>query len=52
MPMVANSPEELASMLTDIYLASKPVCLSMNQSKTKVMLNENAITSTVVVDGN
>ena len=39
-------------MLTDIHLASKPVGLSMNLSKTKVMLNETAITSTVTVDGN
>ena len=39
-------------MLTDIHLASKPVGLSMNLSKTKVMLNENSITSTVAVDGN
>ena len=39
-------------MLTDIHLASKPVGLSMNLSKTKVMLNENATTPTVAVDGN
>ena len=39
-------------MLTDIHLASKPVGLSMNLSKTKVMLNENATTSTVAVDVN
>ena len=39
-------------MFTDIHLASKPVGLSMNLSKTKVMLNETAITSTVTVDGN
>ena len=39
-------------MLTDIHLASKPVGLSMSLSKTKVMLNETAITSTVTVDGN
>ena len=39
-------------MLTDIHLASKPVGLSMNMSKTKVMVNETAITSTVTVDGN
>ena len=39
-------------MLTDIHRASKPVSLSMNLSKTKVMLNENAITSTVAVDEN
>ena len=39
-------------MLTGIHLASKPVGLSMNRSKTKVMLNENATTSTVAVDGN
>ena len=50
--MIAKSPEELESMLTDIHLASKPVGLSMNLSKTKVMLNETAITSTVTVDGN
>ena len=37
-------------MLTDIHLASKR--LSMNLSKTKVILNENATTSTVTVDGN
>ena len=39
-------------MLTDIHLASKPVGLSMNLSKTKVLLNESATTSTVAVDGN
>ena len=39
-------------MLTDIHLASKPVGLSMNLSKTKVMLNGTSITSTVTVDGN
>ena len=33
-------------------VASKPVGLSMNPSKTKVLLNENAITSTVAADGN
>ena len=37
-------------MLTDTHLASKPVRLSTYLSKTKVMLNENAIT--VAVDGN
>ena len=36
-------------MLTDIHLASKPVGLSMNLSKTKVMLNENAFTYTVAI---
>ena len=50
--LVATSPEELESMLTDIHLASKPVGISMNLSKTKVMLNESATTSTVAVDGN
>ena len=50
--LVAKSPEELESMLSDIHIASKPVGLSMNLSKTKVMLNENAITSTVALDGN
>ena len=50
--LVAKSPEELESMLTDTHLASKPVGLSMNLSKTKVMVNENATTSTVAVDGN
>ena len=45
--LVAKSPQELESMLTDIHLASKPVGLSMNLSKTKVMLNETSITSTV-----
>ena len=50
--MVAKSPEELERMLTDIHLASKPVGLSMNLRKTKVMLNETAITCTVSVDGN
>ena len=39
-------------MLTDIHLASKPSGLSMNPSKTTVMLNETTITSTVTVDGN
>ena len=41
-------------MLTDIHIASKPVGISMNlrRPKTKEMLNENAITSTVTVDGN
>ena len=39
-------------MLTDIHLARKPAGLSMNMSKAKVMLNENATTSTVAVDGN
>ena len=39
-------------MLTDIHLDSKPVGLSMNQSKTKVMLNTYATTYTVAVDGN
>ena len=38
-------------MLTDIHITSKPVGLSMNLGKTKVMLNDNAITSTVAVDG-
>ena len=38
-------------MLTNIHFASKPVGVSMNLGKTKEMLNENAITSTVVVDG-
>ena len=50
--LIAKSPEELESMLTDIHLANKQVGLSMNLSKTKVMLNETAITSTVTVDGN
>ena len=50
--LVAKSPEELESMLTDIHLASKHVGLSMNLSKTSVMLNENATTYTVAVDGN
>ena len=50
--LVAKSPDELESMITDIHLASKPVGLSMNMSKTKVMLNETTITSTVTVDGN
>ena len=49
--LVAEPPEELESMLTGIHLASKPVCLGMDLSKTKVMLNENATTSTLVVDG-
>ena len=42
----------LGSTLTDIHLASKQVGLGMNLSKTKVMPNENATTSTVAVDGN
>ena len=46
--LVAKSPQELES----IHLASKPVGLSMNLSKTNVMLNETSITSTVTVDGN
>ena len=50
--LVAKSAEELESMLNDIHLVSKPVGLSMNLSKTKVMLNESATTSTVAVDGN
>ena len=50
--LVAKSPEELESMLTDIHLAIKPLGLSMNLSKTNVMLNESATTSTVAVDGN
>ena len=50
--LVAKSPEELGNMRTDIHIASKPVGLSMNLSKTKVMLNENATTSTVAVDRN
>ena len=37
-------------MLTDIHLASKPEGRSLILSKTKVMLNENAITSTDSVD--
>ena len=49
--MVAKSPEELESMPIDIHLASKPVGLSMNLNKTKVMPNETSITSTVTVDG-
>ena len=49
--LVAKSPEELESMLTDIHVASKPVGLSMNLSKTKVMINESAIIFTVAVDG-
>ena len=36
-------------MLTDIHLARKPVGLSMNLSKTKVMLNENVFTYTVAI---
>ena len=47
-----KSAEELESMLTDIHLDSKPVGLSMNLSKTKVMLNESSTTPTVAVDGN
>ena len=50
--LVSKSPEELESMLTDIHLASKPEGISMNLSKTKVVLNETAITSTVTVDRN
>ena len=50
--LVAKSAEELESMLTDIHLANKPVGLSLNLSKTKVMLNESTTTSTVAVDGN
>ena len=50
--LVAKSPEELDSMLTNLHLASKPVGLIMNLNKNKVMLNENAITSTVAVDVN
>ena len=45
--LVAKSPEELESVLTSIHLASKPVGLSVNLNKTKVMLNETAITFTV-----
>ncbi len=45
--LVAKYPEEMESMLTDIHFPSKPVGLSMNLSKTKVMLNESATTSTV-----
>ena len=45
---MAKSPDELESMLNDIHLASIPVGISMNLSKT----NENAITSTVVVHRN
>ena len=41
-PGSLKSPNGLESMLTDIHLATKPVGLSMNLSKTKVMLNENA----------
>ena len=54
MPSVASMAQPLnnESMVTDIHLASKPVGLSMNLSKTKVMLNENVTTSTVAVDGN
>ena len=48
--LVTKSPEELESMLTYIHIASQPVDLNMNLSKTKVMLNGNAIT--VAVDGN
>ena len=39
-------------MLADIHLASKSEGLSMNLSKIKVMLNENATTFTVTLDGN
>ena len=48
----AKSADELESMLTDIHLASKPLGLSMDPSKTKVMFSENATTSMVAVDGN
>ena len=51
-PISAKSPEELDRILTDMHIASKPVGLSMNLSKTKVILTENATTSTVAVDGN
>ena len=50
--LAAKSPEELESMLTAIHLPSKPVGISMNLSKTMVMFNESATTSTVDVDGN
>ena len=50
--MEAKSPDELESMLTDIHLASKPLGLSMDPSKIKVMFSENATTSMVAVDGN
>ena len=50
--LVAKYPEELESMLTDLHLASISEGLSMNLSKTKVMLNESATTSMVAVDGN
>ena len=43
--LAAKSPEELESMLTDIHQTGKPVGPSINLSKTKVMLNENTITS-------
>ena len=45
-------PNELESMPTDIHLANKPVGLSMNLSKTKVMLNENATSRPRVPYGN
>ena len=48
--LIAKSAKEPESMLTDIHLVSKPVGLSMNLSKTKVMLNERASTSTVALD--
>ena len=50
--LVAKSLEELESMRTDIHLNCKPVGLSINLNKTKVMLNETPITSTVTVDRN
>ena len=50
--LYSHGIEERESMLTDIHIASKPVGLSMNLSKTKVMLNDNAITSTVTLYGN
>ena len=50
--LIYKSPEELERMVTDIHFASKPVGLSMNLCNAKVMLIENAITSTVAVDGN
>ena len=46
------SPEALESMFTEIHIASKSVGLGMHLSKNKVMLNENATTSTVAVHGN
>ncbi len=39
-------------MFTEIHIASKSVGLGMHLSKNKVMLNENATTSTVAVHGN